>query len=151
LIQTEAQTETQTGLIEQALAGDADAALDLLPLPADALETLLTKRTATEALMLRGWLAVLRGDYAGALGHFDQAHQAHQAERKRTRKRNLYLPGLPGALYLITLLHRGEPDDLAKVHQQVRTCLRASRSARRAAAGPEGVPWPCSVWRASPR
>ncbi|MEA1050555.1 DEAD/DEAH box helicase [Lamprobacter modestohalophilus] len=112
-------------LIERALQADADAdaALELLRLPAAQLEPLLAERTPTEALTLKGWLCVLRGDYADAISPFDQAHQA---ERKRTRKRNLYLPGLPGALYLLALLQRGEPDDLAKAHQQGQTCLRAS-------------------------
>ncbi|MBK5940753.1 DEAD/DEAH box helicase [Halochromatium roseum] len=115
----------RTDLIERALQADADAdaALELLRLPAAQLEPLLAERTPTEALTLKGWLCVLRGDDADAISLFDQAHQA---ERKSTRKRNLYLPGLPGALYLLALLQRGEPDDLAKVHQQVQTCLRAS-------------------------
>ncbi|MBK1619935.1 helicase SNF2 [Lamprobacter modestohalophilus] len=124
--QAQSQAQAQrTDLIERALQvnADADAALELLRLPAAQLEPLLAERTPTEALTLKGWLCVLRGDYAEAISQFDQAHQA---ERKRTRKRNLYLPGLPGALYLLALLQRGEPDDLAKVHQQVRTCLRAS-------------------------
>ena len=113
------------------MQADADAALELLPLPAAQLEPLLAERTPTEALTLKGWLCVLRGEYADAISQFDQAHQA---ERKRTRKRNLYLPGLPGVLYLLALLQRGEPDDLAKVHKQVQTCLRASVTDRLEAA-----------------
>jgi len=89
----------------------------------DDVEPLLAGRTDTQALTLLGWLCFLRGDYARAIAHFDNAHQT---ERKRTRKRNLYLPGIPGALYLLALLRRGEPADLARVQQQVGVCLRAS-------------------------
>jgi superfamily II DNA or RNA helicase len=114
---------TAQATIDRALEHDPEAALRLLSASSAEFDELLSGRSATEALLLSGWLCFLRGDYARAIGHFDQAHAA---ERKRTRKRNLYLPGLPGALYLLALLHRGEVDDLARVQQQVRTCLRAS-------------------------
>jgi hypothetical protein len=111
--------------VDRALQGDPDAALELLTGRPRDLEPLLAEHTATEAQTLSGWLCFLRGDYAGAIARFDDAHQA---ERKRTRKRNLYLTGLPGALYLLALLRRGEADDFAKVQQQVGVCLRASVS-----------------------
>lgn len=109
-------------LIDRALQSQPDAALDLLRVPAAELNALLAERTATDAEILAGWLCVLRGNYDEAIAHFDAAHKA---ERKRTGKRNLYLPGLPGVLYLLLLLRRGEADDLTRVQQQVRTCLRA--------------------------
>ena len=116
---------SQRDTVHRALQGDPDAALELLTVRPRDLEPLLAEHTATEAQTLSGWLCFLRGDYAGAIARFDDAHQA---ERKRTRKRNLYLPGLPGALYLLALLRRGEADDFAKVQQQVGVCLRASVS-----------------------
>jgi superfamily II DNA or RNA helicase len=110
--------------VERALQCDPDAALELLPVRSEGIEPLLG-RTATETLTLSAWLCFLRGDYAGAIAGFDGAHEA---ERKRTGKRNPYLPGLPGALYLLALLRRGQSADLAKVQDQVRRCLRASVS-----------------------
>ncbi len=116
---------TDRETLDLAVQGDPDAALALLRVRSIELDPLLAGRTETETLTLSGWLCFLRGDYAGAIARFDDAHRA---ERKRTRKRNLYLPGLPGALYLLALLRRGEPDDFALVKQQVRVCLRASVS-----------------------
>mgnify|MGYP006280117963 FL=1 len=109
-------------LIDRALQSEPDAGLDLLRVPAAELTPLLAERSESEAETLAGWLGVLRGDYDEAIAHFDAAHKA---ERKRTGKRKLYLPGLAGVLYLLLLLRRGEPDDLTRVQQQVATCLRA--------------------------
>jgi len=109
--------------VERALQGDPDGALELLRLRPEDLDALLAQRTDFERLALTAWLCVLRGDYAAAIARFDEAQQVI---RKRTRKRNVYVPGIPGALYLLALLRRGDPEDFARVQQQVRVCLRAS-------------------------
>lgn len=113
---------TPADAVERALQDDPDAALELLALDDAALAALLAERDGIEALVLAGWLCFLRGDYAGAIARYDEAMALL---RKRTRKRNIYLPGLPGALYLLALLRRGEPDDFTRVQQQVKVCLRA--------------------------
>ena len=109
--------------VERALQGDPDGALELLRMRPEDLDALLAQRTDFERLALTAWLCVLRGDYAAAIARFDEAQQVI---RKRTRKRNVYVPGIPGALYLLALLRRGDPEDFARVQQQVRVCLRAS-------------------------
>lgn len=84
---------------------------------------LLADRDDGEALTLIGWLRFLAGDYGAAIDAFEAALAGF---RKLTRKRNLYLPGIPGVLHLLALLHRGRPDDYTKVGDLVAICLRAS-------------------------
>ena len=82
----------------------------------------LPGRTDPAALTLEGWWRCLLGDYPGAIASFETAQQT---TRKLTRKRKVYVPGLPGALYLAALLKRGERDDLGLVRQLVATSQRA--------------------------
>ena len=84
---------------------------------------LLDGRDDADAMALQGWLQFLQGAYPAAIEHFDASLAA---KRKLTRKRNLYLPGIPGALHLLALLHRGERADFVRVQKQVTACLRAS-------------------------
>ncbi len=89
----------------------------------DAVPPLLRGRTDPEALVLQGWLRFLQGDYADTIA---QVEAAELALRKATRKRNVYTPGIPGALYLVALLQRGGKADFERVQQQTAMCLRAS-------------------------
>ena len=82
----------------------------------------LAGREDPEALVLHGWLAFLRGDYGRAIARVELAELA---VRRQTRKRNIYTPGLPGALYLAALLHRGDRADYERVQRQVALCQRA--------------------------
>jgi hypothetical protein len=86
---------------------------------------LLAGRKDPDALARLGWLQFLQGDYADAIATFESAEQGI---RNLTRKRKVYLPGLPGALYLLALLRRGRREDFELVAQQVGICLRASVS-----------------------
>ena len=86
---------------------------------------LLAGQTDPEGLALQGWLSFLQGDYARVIASVEAAEQAI---RKQTRKRNVYTPGIPGALYLLALLRRGERADFERVQRQVSLCLRASVS-----------------------
>ncbi|KAA6184336.1 DEAD/DEAH box helicase [Thiohalocapsa marina] len=104
-------------------AAEALAEQRLLRARLDQVPALLQGRDDPDALQLSGWLSVLRGDYGAALEQFDASLKA---TRKLTRKRNLYVPGLPGVLHLLALLHRGERGDYLQVQQQVEICLRAS-------------------------
>jgi hypothetical protein len=83
---------------------------------------LLSGREDPESLVLHGWLAFLRGDYGRAIASVESAELA---VRRQTRKRNVYTPGLPGALYLAALLQRGERADYERVQRQVALCQRA--------------------------
>ena len=104
-------------------AADTLAEQRLLRARLDDVTGLLGDRDDGEALTLTGWLRFLEGDYAAAIDAFEAALSAI---RKLTRKRNLYLPGIPGVLHLLSLLHRGRPEDYAQAQNLVAICLRAS-------------------------
>jgi hypothetical protein len=89
----------------------------------DQVPQLLPGRDDPEALALRTWLHCLQGDYAQAIMCCETGQQI---TRKLTRKRNVYTPGIPGVLYMMALLRRGERADFERVQQQVSTCLRAA-------------------------
>ena len=104
-------------------AADALAEQRLLRGQLDQVPGLLAGRDDPQALTLTGWLQVLRGAYADAMATFEAALQQ---QRRRSRKRNLYIAGIPGILHLLALLQRGEPADLERVRHQVAICLKAS-------------------------
>ncbi len=83
---------------------------------------LLVGREDPEALALKGWWCFLRGDFAGTIASVEAAELS---VRRQTRKRNLYTPGIIGALYLAALLQRGERADYERVQRQVAVCYRA--------------------------
>ena len=58
-------------------------------------------------------------------GSIASVEAAELSVRRQTRKRNLYTPGIPGALYLAALLRRGERADFERVQRQVAVCYRA--------------------------
>lgn len=86
---------------------------------------LLAGHNDPEGLALQGWLGFLQGDYGRVIASVEAGELFI---RKLTRKRNLYTPGIPGALYLLALLRRGERADFERVQHQVSVCLRASVS-----------------------
>ena len=104
-------------------AADALAEQRLLRGQADQVPELLAGRDDPQALILTGWLQMLRGAYSEAI---DAYESALQQLRRSTRKRNLYVPGIPGVLHLLALLQRGDPRDLERVRHQVSICLKAS-------------------------
>ncbi|MCF7979067.1 MAG: DEAD/DEAH box helicase [Chromatiaceae bacterium] len=104
-------------------AADALAEQRLLRGQLDRVAELLTGREHPQALILTGWLSMLHGVYPAAIEAYEAALQL---QRRRTRKRTLYIPGIPGVLHLLALLQRGEPADLEYVRQQVAICLKAS-------------------------
>ncbi|NEX16296.1 MAG: ATP-dependent helicase [Halochromatium sp.] len=106
-------------------AADALAEQRLLRGQTDRVPELLAGRDDPQAQTLTGWLQMLRGDYPAAIETFEAVLQS---ARRRTRKRNLYVPGIPGVLHLLALLQRREPADLERVRHQVRVCLKASVS-----------------------
>ncbi len=108
-----AHPDAAEALVEQRLLRGR---VDLVP-------QLLAGRDDPEALALWTWLHCLQGDYAQAIVCCETAQQI---TRKLTRKRNVYTPGIPGALYLMALLRRGERADFERVQQQVSICLRAA-------------------------
>lgn len=83
---------------------------------------LLEGRSDPAALLQRGWLYCLLGDYTAS---FDSFNAAQENIRKATRKRKVYLPGIPGVLFLLLHLRRGERDDFELIQKQVAICLRA--------------------------
>ena len=104
-------------------AADALAEQRLLRGQVDRVPELLAGRDDPQALILAGWLQMLRGAYPEAI---DAYEAALQSVRRRTRKRNLYVAGIPGVLHLLALLQRGEPADLDRVRHLVAVCLKAS-------------------------
>lgn len=84
--------------------------------------SLLDGRSDPAALVQRGWLQFLLGNYEQSRDDFDAARETI---RKTTRKRKVYLPGIPGVLALLTRLRRGEREDFECVQQQVAIALRA--------------------------
>jgi superfamily II DNA or RNA helicase len=87
----------------------------------DQADVLLAGLEDPEALALRGWSSVLKGDYQGGI---ERCEAALELTRKLTRKRNLALPGIPGTFYLLALLRRGGPDDLERVGTQIAIAKR---------------------------
>ncbi|NEX21906.1 DEAD/DEAH box helicase [Thiorhodococcus mannitoliphagus] len=83
---------------------------------------ILAERITPDALPLIGWLHFIQGRYDEALGVFD-LHLTTQ--RRQTRKRNIYVPGLAGVFHLLALLRRGTAEDLQSVQRQVSIALRA--------------------------
>ncbi len=104
-------------------AAEALAEQRLLRARLDLVGPLLEGRDDREALVLTGWLRFVQGRYDEAIDTFEHALAA---QRKATRKRSGYIPGIPGALHLLALLHRGRPADLEQVSGQVSVCLHAS-------------------------
>jgi hypothetical protein len=84
---------------------------------------LIAGRADPAALVIQGWLDFLRGDYERAIEGFETALET---TRKATRKRNIYVPGIPGVLYLMALLRRGARADFEQVRRQVTMCLRVN-------------------------
>ncbi|WP_462321688.1 SNF2-related protein [Halochromatium sp.] len=104
-------------------AADALAEQRLLRGQTERVPELLADRDDPQALILTGWLQMLRGAYPEAI---DAYESALQALRRRSRQRNLYVPGIAGVLHLLALLQRGEPADLERVRHLVAVCLKAS-------------------------
>lgn len=77
---------------------------------------LLSSRVSTLALPLIGWLHAVQGRRDESLGIFDLYLKTLKRE---TRRRNIPLGELPGVFYLLQLLARGRPEDLALFNQQV--------------------------------
>jgi len=88
-------------------------------------EELLTRDDSDRALVLLGWLRFLQGEYETAIGCFEAAIRE---TRRKTRKRNLYIPGLPGVFHVLALMRRGERVDLERARDLVRICTKASRT-----------------------
>ena len=103
-------------------AADALAEQQLMRGRLDQVPNLLAGRTDSEGLALQGWLCFLQGDYERAIACFEDALQI---ARKLTRKRKIALPGMPGVLYLLALLRRGQRADFDLVREQIAICLRA--------------------------
>ncbi|MBK1724405.1 DEAD/DEAH box helicase [Thiocystis violacea] len=115
--------QTLTPLMdEQPQAAMALAERALLDGRPDQAGPILAERVTPEALPLIGWLHFVQGRYEEAIGVFD-LHLTTQ--RRQTRKRNLYIPGLPGLLHLLALLRRGTAADLETVQRQTGIALRA--------------------------
>ena len=109
---------------EQPDAAQALAEQRLLRGRIDAVPALLAGRDQEpEAQILQGWLTFLHGRHDAAIGAFETALTLI---RRQQRKRNPYVPGIPGVLYLLALMRRAEPADFERVHALVASCVRAS-------------------------
>lgn len=64
-------------------------------------EALLAKGQSSNALALKGWVAMLKGENEQALLLYDESIKSI---RKETRKRNVFVPDLAGIFHLIVLL-----------------------------------------------
>jgi hypothetical protein len=107
-----------------ALHGDPDAALELLRVRArSSMRCSPSAPTPSHRNADRAGCAFLRGDYAGAIEGFDQAQRLI---RKRTRKRNVYVPSIAGHPLPAGLAAPRRARRLRQVQSQVRICLRAS-------------------------
>ena len=84
--------------------------------------SILADRAGQHTLSLIGWLHFIQGRYGEALAVFDLLLTT---ERRQTRRRNLYVPGLPGLLHILSLLQRGDAEDLKTAKRQINIALRA--------------------------
>jgi SNF2 family DNA or RNA helicase len=79
--------------------------------------TLVEKYTTSQALALQGWIAFLQNDRELALQRYELA----LVERKKeSRKGNVYLTGLAGVFYIITLLAVDSKKDREQALQYLR-------------------------------
>ena len=72
----------------------------------DDAERLLQSHNTALSELFRGWLCFLRGDCEQALSHFDGAVRQ---SRKQTGKREVLLPFVVDAFYLLALIASGDP------------------------------------------
>jgi SNF2-related domain/Helicase conserved C-terminal domain len=85
------------------------------------IEALLTGGDEPKELALSGWLHFIQGDTEGSIARYGEALKAL---RKATRKRNLYISGLPGVFYVLALMRSGDPDHLSLARRQTAMAMK---------------------------
>ena len=86
-----------------------------------AIEALLASGREPKALTLAGWLHFIQDDTEGSIALYGEALKA---QKKATRKRNLYLSGLPGVFYVLALMRNGDPDHLSLARRQTAMAMK---------------------------
>lgn len=81
----------------------------------EGLDSLLDNDTSSQGLALRGWQAFLLDDNETALTLYEQSLTV---QRKGTRKRKVYIEGLSGIFYLLSLLKSANPEHLTQLKLQ---------------------------------
>ena len=87
----------------------------------EGIESLLPGEGESEELALSGWHRFIQGDTEGSIALYGDAVKAR---KKETRKRNLYLSGLPGLFYVLALMRSGDPDHLLLARQQTAMAIK---------------------------
>jgi len=85
------------------------------------IEALLPGGGEAKELALSGWHRFIQGDTEGSITLYGEALKA---DKKATRKRNLYLSGLPGVFYVLALMRSGDPDHLSLARQQTAMAMK---------------------------
>lgn len=74
------------------------------------------------ALALTGWLRFIEGEYGKAIAAFESALASRRGEQRR---RKVHLRGMPGILYILALMHRGQRGDLETAREQIWIATKA--------------------------
>jgi len=75
------------------------------------------------SLSLLGWVRFIQGRHEEAIGQFEAAIKA---TRRRSRKRNIHIPGLPGVLFLLALQRSGAPSRCELAQKQLLIAEKAT-------------------------
>ena len=80
-------------------------------------ENYLTDDFSVKGQQLQGWLKFLQGDYEDAIKFFESSLTT---QRKLTKKRNIYVQGLPGIFFLLSLLKKSDTDSAYRLEREVK-------------------------------
>jgi len=78
---------------------------------------------APHSLSLLGWARFMQGRHEDAIGQFEAAIKA---ARRRSRKRNIHIPGLAGVCFVLALQHSGDPSHREQAQKQLLIAEKAT-------------------------
>ncbi len=86
-------------------------------------EALLPSDSSSHSLSLLGWARFAQGRREEAIRHFEAALKA---ERRKSRKRNVHIPGLAGVCFILALERSGDPSHRELAQKQLLTAAKAT-------------------------
>ncbi len=87
----------------------------------EGLDKLLEQDDSEQALVLRGVLCFMRNRYEDTWPIYETVLKQI---KKRTRKRNVFIPGFLGHILNLSLLHKQTPENLAKLRKQLMISIK---------------------------
>lgn len=89
----------------------------------ESVEELLSAITDEQYMRLKGWQKGLRGEYHESITLFEEYLAC---QRKKTRKKNMFISGLPGVFFLLALLKSNDPQHHAILQKQVNIVTKSA-------------------------